>query len=88
MDPQPIRVRLTRLASENQNLRTPSVEGTTYQLPTIGCCMVVWGEPLDPQADIRMVKTSEIQAVYARQGQGQRFDTFNSQYLLEVLADM
>jgi hypothetical protein len=73
-------VRLTRVTSTHQNLRTDEVVGDAMQLPIVGRSFVMMAPPLDPTATVRMVATGPVKALLA-----DGFTTENSHYKLEVL---
>lgn len=86
--PSSYRVNLTRLASNNANLRTPTVFGITAELPKAGQSFVMTGESLTaPGTGFRLIETSEVVLVGELVGGKIDFDTQNSAYLLEVLPD-
>jgi hypothetical protein len=79
-----VRVLLERLDSTNNALRTNNIEGYTLAEPQVGACFLMFGEPLDPAADARMVSTSLIQSV-ERDGEVFTFTTLNSTYRVTIL---
>jgi hypothetical protein len=79
-----MKVKLTKLSSTHQNLRTDTIEGNADLLPEVGQCFAMTAEPLDPRASFRWVRTTPIQSIEAM-GDTYRFTTENSTYQLEVL---
>lgn len=79
-----MRVRITRLRSTHDKLRTDSVEGDSMTLPRAGGRVVVVGQPLTPGADHRVVTTSEVRSVFQDNG-AFLFTTLNSTYRMELL---
>lgn len=80
-------VRLTKIKSNHQNLRTDVIEGVTQELPVLGSSFRLIGESLTPGMDARFVHTTEIQFV-EKMGNGYIFNTANSTYKLEVLNEL
>lgn len=78
-----MKVKLTRLSSTHENLRTTVVEGTSDALPEVGKPFKLIGEPLDPAASFRMVYTTPIQHLEVV-GDVYRCRTENSLYEIEV----
>lgn len=75
-----MRVRLTKVESTHNNLRTDVVEGECSHLPTIGLRFVMYSDPVEVFGNMRYVSTSPVQAI-TQDG----FRTLNSTYKLEVL---
>ncbi len=85
---------LKRLDGKNPSaLRTPEVEGTYYYPPEVGRTFHMYAKPLNPEATLRVVTTSEVQEVNRLEatvsGKDQwvryEFKTQNSVYSLRVL---
>ncbi len=79
-------VKLTRLASNNANLRTPTIKGVTADLPVVGKSFVLVGESLTPGGLFRLIETSVVTEV-SMHGQGMGFKTMNSEYDLTLLSE-
>lgn len=80
-------VRLTKVKSTHQNLRSDVIEGTTYELPKVGNSFSMFGPPLNTEASFRGVYTTEIK-VCERVGDQFQFVTENSTYKLDVIAEI
>ena len=78
-----IKVKLTRITSNHNNLRTDSVEGETEQLPTPGEDFVLLGVGLE--FGTRMVRTTPVGEVMNLSEKEMEFKTKNSHYRLELL---
>ena len=78
------RVRLNKIISTHENLRTSEVEGESLALPTIGEGFILIGKSLTEGANARLVVTSEIKEV-EQDGIDYVFKTLNSTYRLEIL---
>ena len=78
------KVKLTKIESNHNNLRTDIIEGITLELPEVGKSFVLAGKPLTPGTDIRLVTTTEIKNVEKIDNE-YKFKTLNSTYKLEVL---
>ena len=76
------KVKLTKIKSSYDNLRTDEIEGETLELPEKGKSFQMFGPGL--VAGTRMVITTEIQFV-EKMGNVYRFNTLNSTYQVEVL---
>lgn len=80
------KVRLTKLSSNKNALRTDAVEGTSLRLPRVGMSFFMIAPPLDPAANHREVTTSRIKAVLPDTEKKRfLFETQNSTYLLELI---
>ncbi len=80
-----MRIRLERVTN-GAALRTTAVEGVAKRLPRTGRRFTMLSEDvLTPGASVRLVETSEVRAVRARQDQSIEFDTENSTYRLTLL---
>ena len=79
-------VKLERISSDNNNLRSNKVEGTCLDLPQSGRSFVMFGEPIDSSKDVRWVMTSVVQEVQKDEDVVQ-FTTMNSEYKLVILDD-
>lgn len=75
-------VKLTKIRSDHQNLRTDEIKGATLTLPEKGKSFQLFGEGLE--FGTRVVTTTEIQVV-DKIGNEYEFSTLNSTYKLEVL---
>jgi hypothetical protein len=76
----PTKVRLTRIESSHNNLRTNSVEGFLHTELKVGNPIVVTAAPLNKSFDARAVTTTDIERI-----EGNRYYTRNSIYEIEVL---
>lgn len=74
----PTKVRMTRIESNHENLRTPSVEGFLHTELKVGNPIVITAEPLVSWADVRCITTTDIERI-----EGNLYYTRNSIY--EVL---
>lgn len=76
-----IKVRLRKITSTHNNLRTNEINGFTSTMPEIGRPFVIYNyEPLELDDGARYVITSLVVAV-----EGNTFRTMNSTYELHVL---
>jgi hypothetical protein len=75
-----IHCKLTKIQSTHQKLRTDVIEGWCYHLPIVGEAFSIFSDPLDPEMQVRVVRTSTVVDVYV-----DRFETLNSTYELVVL---
>lgn len=84
------KVRLSKIESTHENLRTPNAVGTVWNLPEVGKNITLVGEPLNKEADARIISTTEIKEVedISEYNARFRFKTLNSTYELEVLEDL
>lgn len=71
-------VRLTRVASTHDHVRTPSVTGVCAHLPEVGRSFLMTAPPVDAWAAVRVVVTTEVLTV-----SGPVFTTENSVYRLD-----
>lgn len=81
------KVKLTRIKSDHSNLRTDTVDGECEELPKTGKSFVMTGPPLNPDAVMRVVETSEVLLVDWTEYEDKiiDFNTMNSMYRLEIL---
>jgi len=77
-------IKLTRIESTHNNLRTDSTVGTCVMLPTVGFSFVVLGDSLTEGLDWRLITTTEVTELRLSKGV-YYFKTKNSSYTLEVL---
>lgn len=87
-----LRVRLKKLESNHNRLRTDEIEGKCTHVPEVGYSFQMFGEALDPAmkkvGGFRTVTTSTVQfCEYLPGTKTFRFQTRNSKYQLEVLDD-
>lgn len=84
-----IRVKLVRIQSNHQNLRTDEIDGKSFHIPEIGESFSIFSEPLeDKSASARVVVTTPV--VTCSYDFGKRhfaFTTKNSIYRLDVTED-
>lgn len=76
--------RLTKIKSTHSNLRTDVIVGFCLGAPKMGESFTMFAPPLVTQADLRVITTTEVQAI-AQIGQTYDFNTMNSTYKLELL---
>lgn len=76
-------VKLTKIESNHNNLRTDSIRGWCAELPVIGSSFAMMGPPL-ATGSVRLVRTSPVQTIEHTDNR-LRFRTENSTYELEVL---
>lgn len=77
-------VKLTKIHSGHQHLRTNEIVGTALDLPAVGKIFKMFGEPLDAEASYRQITTSPIQSVIMFEPDRRlSFSTMNSEYELE-----
>ena len=82
-----MKVKLTKLSNNDNNLRTKEVIGRTDNLPVVGHSFVMISRPLDPAADIRRIETSRVKEVEYDDIGAYTIKTENSTYLIEVLGE-
>lgn len=88
MDIETFKIRLTKLNSTHQNLRTDVVEGVIHKKPELFECLEIYAKPLDPTKFERYVKTSPIMDIERFDEVGIdsiNFNTLNSRYRLEYI---
>jgi hypothetical protein len=78
-----MKVKLEKLQSNHNNLRTDTVEGAAIGLPMVGESFRMVSDPIDPKKDGRFIITSPVQG-FARIGNAITFVTANSTYRLTV----
>ncbi len=86
--PSSYKVELTRLASNNANLRTPSIIGVTADLPVVGSGFRIIGASLSKEGDFRMIMTSRVTEAEGDISTEITFKTENSQYRLRLAEDV
>lgn len=79
------KVKLSKIKSIHQNLRTDTIEGFTESLPKIDEDFKMFAESLTPEGDFRYVHTTEVCSIDFLDKNTYLFDTVNSKYKLEVL---
>lgn len=80
-------VKLTRLKSSHNIIRTDETIGTTYYLPEIGKGFTLIAEPIDEHANIRYITTSKVIEIEESVSNKNtiRFNTLNSSYRLDII---
>ena len=78
-------IKLTKIESKNDNLRTKEIEGNAPYLPEIGLSFVMFAEPLTEGTHIRQVTTSVVESMNKISANKIRFKTMNSTYEIEIL---
>ncbi len=78
-------IKLVKIESTNNALRTKEVEGTTNELPKVGQRFELMGEPINNRYSMRHVSTSPVQSVGKKKEGKILFKTLNSTYELELL---
>lgn len=79
-------VKLTRVDSIHNNLRDEAVYGWTNDLPEYGSVFQMFAAPRDnPEANVRLITTSNVQEVIGQDDKTIVFSTRNSTYKVEVL---
>lgn len=76
-----MKIKLVRVESTNNSLRTDEVVGEIFLEPTVGYPLVLFGQPLG-KGDVRKVTTSPITELTEN-----GFKTLNSTYEYEVLSE-
>jgi len=80
-----VKVLLTKLFSSHENLRTRSVMGFSHDLPVVGEPFVLFSNPLDPAASIRVVRTTPVEKTLDPPNGSSEFWTANSHYRIDIL---
>jgi hypothetical protein len=78
-----MQVKLTKIESTHNNVRTTEVVGELAFWPEVGDRIALLGDPLSPLADARVVITSPVQRI-----EGDLFYTLNSIYRLARADDV
>lgn len=78
-----IRVRLTRLVSKHNNLRTDVVDGEIDSWPVVGSHLWLTGDGLDDKNAMRSVYTTEVKEIRSLADGSCELDTLNSTYKIE-----
>jgi len=77
---------LTRLGSRHQQLRTDEVAGVAEELPAVGKCFAMIAAPLNENAFVRVVETTQVKEIRSHVEEGAlEFWTENSHYGLQIL---
>jgi hypothetical protein len=79
------RVKLTKINSTNDNVRTNEVAGVASTLPVIGLRFQMLSAPLET-GNVRYVDTSPIQNIFKVDDKTQTLHTMNSIYELEIIS--
>lgn len=75
-----MKVRLKKILSNHNRLRTDVIEGDLAFIPVIGEIIYIIAKPLDSTQDFRKLTTSPVKKI-----EGNRYFTQNSVYELEIL---
>ena len=79
-------VKLTRIESTHNNLKTESVEGACFDFPMVGESFTMYQGPLKNLTGMRVIMTSPIEWVKIVEGD-YIFKTKNSLYELQVKSE-
>jgi len=77
------KVKLTRIESTHNNLRTDSVKGVCFDFPVVGEAFTMYGGTLTGVSGVRAIITSSVEWIKMVDGDF-IFKTKNSLYELEV----
>lgn len=82
-----LKVKLTKIESTHNNLRTNDMIGEMICLPEVGRGIVVLNDqPLDPTVgDHRKIETSPVTEILEKSDNMYKFKTLNSIYRLDIL---
>lgn len=84
-----LNLRLTRISSNHNRLRTNEVVGWGEKIPEVGEPFTMTAPPLDPEAGFRYVTTSPVKSVAPIKNDdavvGYLFNTENSTYQVDIL---
>jgi hypothetical protein len=83
----PYKVKLTKVSTNKNGMRTPIVEGYCDELPTVGQGFILLTEPLET-GDVRKVWTSNVKAFSVEEPKEMQFTTQYSEYRLEIQAEV
>ncbi len=77
-------VRLIKVTSNHNNLRTVQIVGLTHELPEVGQPFTLLGDPLTESAHVRIIHTTPVEKVdviHSSENKGRAvFETANSVY--------
>ncbi len=76
-------VKLTKVDSTNQNLRSSEILGWAHDLPEYGKRFEMYSAPVDPDMDLRVISTSPVAEIIGQDDETVVFKTQNSTYKLE-----
>ena len=79
-------IKLTKIQSSHQKIRSNVIEGFCQELPTVGQPFKMCAEPLDLSMDIRLIETTPVKNIN-KLSKGMEFKTNNSIYALEVIRE-
>jgi len=82
-----MKIKLSKLLSTNNNLRTHVILGACVVLPIVGRSFEIISGSLTPDKDYRYIGTSEVTSVNNISDNEYVFITANSTYRLQVLTD-
>lgn len=75
--------KLRQKSESESGIRGGEIEGSFDLLPEVGRGFRFVGEPLNPQADMRLVWTSPVVGILSNEGGKMMFKTENTTYELE-----
>jgi hypothetical protein len=83
-----LKVKLTRIRSNHNFLRTSEIVGKTAHIPEVGEEFMLFAPPLETKIGFRTVRTTKIrECLYDKGARKFIFQTANSLYALQVLDD-
>lgn len=78
-----IKIKLTRIKSNHNNLRTDETTGHTHKLPDIGESLILFSEGITPNSMLpRYIHTTPILSI-----EGNIYKTRNSTYQIETIEE-
>lgn len=80
-----MKVKLIKIQSTHNNLRTVEAVGQLMEHPTVGHSFLLVSEPLNPEAQARLIRSSPIKKVTQLQDKLIEVQTENSTYHFETL---
>jgi hypothetical protein len=79
------KVKLTKIQSAHDNVRTKVIVGDTNFLPELHHHFLMYAEPLEEkEANVRIIRTTPVTSIQKADGK-YKFTTRNSEYELELL---
>lgn len=78
------KVKLTKIKSNHNNLRTDVIEGFCKKLPVLNEDFIMFSEGLEDPSAMRMIRTTKVLGIETSSSQEMYFTTRNSSYNLKV----
>ena len=79
-----MKTKIIKIASNHNNVRTPTMEGDCADIPRVGEPFTITGKSLSFSGGIRVIETTQVKSIIKIRENYYEFKTLNSTYGLEI----